>query len=170
MVPAPPPLTADIGTPESSSRAVAHADVWAYLDGSVDVESATVSMSQPPVWTFLEFEADDDVAGPLAESLAQSLLAEGGWYADFGVGDDHVVMFAHKIFRYQRGRAAAMDYGRAMGCQNTNSIGQIDVITGPGQMPLKTQPPAGTGSSSSGQGQQPGRRRRDDGLRGADSM
>jgi hypothetical protein len=68
-------------------------------------------MSQPPVWTFLEFEADDDVAGPLAESL----LAEGGWYADFGVGDDHAVVFAHKIFRYQHGRAAAMDYGRAMG-------------------------------------------------------
>ena len=63
--------------------------------------------------------ADDDVAGPLAESLAQSLLAEGGWYADFGVGDDHVVVFAHKIFRCQRGdqsgRAAAMDHGRAMG-------------------------------------------------------
>jgi hypothetical protein len=81
--------------------------------------SATVSMSQPPVWTFLDFEADDDVAGPLAESLAQSLLAEGGWYADFGVGDDHVVVFAHKIFRYQRGDqsggAAAMDHGRAMG-------------------------------------------------------
>jgi hypothetical protein len=111
MVPAPPPLTADFGTPESSSRAVAHADVWAYLEGWVDAESATVSMSQPPVWTFLEFEADDDVAGP----LVQSLLAEGGWYADFGVGDDHAVVFAHKIFRYQHGRAAAMDYGRAMG-------------------------------------------------------
>jgi len=34
--------------------------------------SATVSVSQSPVWTFLEFEADDDVAGPLAESLARS--------------------------------------------------------------------------------------------------
>lgn len=44
---------------------------------------ASVSAVQPPVWTFLEFEADDAVAGPLAESLARSLLAEGGWYADF---------------------------------------------------------------------------------------
>jgi hypothetical protein len=81
--------------------------------------AATASMSQPPVWTFLEFEADDDVAYPLADSLAQSLQEEGGWYADFGVGDDHVVVFAHKIFRYQRGdqggRSAAMEYGRAMG-------------------------------------------------------
>jgi hypothetical protein len=81
--------------------------------------SASVSAVQPPVWTFLEFEADDAVAGLLAESLAQSLLAEGGWYADFQAGDDHVVVFAGKVFRYQRGdqnaRAEAMGYGRAMG-------------------------------------------------------
>jgi hypothetical protein len=81
--------------------------------------SASVSAAQPPVWTFLEFEADDATAGPLAESLARSLLAEGGWYADFRAGDDHVVVFAGKVFRYQRGdqngRAEAMDYGRTMG-------------------------------------------------------
>lgn len=81
--------------------------------------SASVSAVQPPVWTFLEFEADDAVAGPLAESLARSLLDEGGWYADFRAGDDHVVVFAGKVFHYQRGdqdgRAEAMDYGRAMG-------------------------------------------------------
>jgi hypothetical protein len=80
--------------------------------------SASVSATQPPVWTFLEFEADDVMAGPLAEALARSLLAEGGWYADFRAADDHVIVFAGKIFRYQRGdqdgRAEAMDYGRAM--------------------------------------------------------
>lgn len=74
---------------------------------------------QPPVWTFLEFEADDDAAGPLAESLARSLLADGGWYADFRVGDDHVVVYASRVFRHQRaderGRAEAMAYGRARG-------------------------------------------------------
>jgi len=81
--------------------------------------SASVTAAQPPVWTFLEFEASDDVADVLAESLARSLLADGGWYADFAAGDEHVVVFARKIFRYQRGdeagRAEAMDYGRAMG-------------------------------------------------------
>jgi hypothetical protein len=81
--------------------------------------SASVSATQPPVWTFLEFEADDVMPGPLAEALARSLLTEGGWYADFRAADDHVVVFAGKIFRYQRGdqdgRAEAMDYGRAMG-------------------------------------------------------
>lgn len=81
--------------------------------------SASVSAAQPPVWTFLEFEADDDAAGPLAESLARALLADGSWYADFSAGLDHVVVFAGKVFRYRRGdshgRAEAMDYGKAVG-------------------------------------------------------
>jgi hypothetical protein len=42
-----------------------------------------------------------------------------GWYADFRAGDDHVVAFAGKVFRYPRGdqdgRAGAMDYGRPTG-------------------------------------------------------
>jgi hypothetical protein len=81
--------------------------------------SASVSAAQPPVWTFLEFEANDDVARRLADSLAGALLADGGWYADFEAGSDHVVVFAGKIFRYrrgdQRGRSEAMNYGRTMG-------------------------------------------------------
>jgi hypothetical protein len=81
--------------------------------------SASASTAQPSVWTFLGFEADDDVADPLARSLAGALLAEGGWYADFTVGDDHMVVFAGKIFRYrlgdQTGRAAAVEYGRTVG-------------------------------------------------------
>jgi hypothetical protein len=81
--------------------------------------SASVSAGQPLVWTFLDFEADDYVADSLARSLAQSLLADGGWYADFTVGDDHVVVFAGKIFRYRRGdqagRAEAAGYGAAVG-------------------------------------------------------
>jgi hypothetical protein len=81
--------------------------------------SASASAAQPSVWTFLDFEADDDLADPLAQSLADTLLADGGWYADFTVGDDHVVVFAGRIFRYRRGdqsgRAAAAAYGRTVG-------------------------------------------------------
>jgi hypothetical protein len=81
--------------------------------------SASASPAQPSVWTFLDFEADDDLAGPLAQSLADALLAGGGWYADFTVGDDHMVVFAGKIFRYRRGdqtgRAPAVEYGRTVG-------------------------------------------------------
>ena len=81
--------------------------------------SASVSATQPPIWTFVEFEAPDDAAQELAAALARSLLAEGGWYADFAVCDDHVVVFADRIFRYRRGdqaaRAEAVEYGKLMG-------------------------------------------------------
>jgi hypothetical protein len=80
-------------------------------------ESAT--STQPPVWTFLEFEAADEVADQLANTLARSLLAEGGWYANFTVGDDHVVVFAGRVFRHGRGdrvrRAEAEAYARKVG-------------------------------------------------------
>jgi hypothetical protein len=81
--------------------------------------SASVSAGQPPVWTFLDFEAADDVADALAQSLARCLLSEVGWYADFTVGNDHVVVFANRIFRYRRGdltgRAEVVEYGRTVG-------------------------------------------------------
>src|SRR6266478_4865723 len=106
--------------------------------------SASVSATQPPVWTFLEFQADDMTAGPLAEALARSLLTEGGWYADFRAADDHVVVFAGKIFRYQRGdqdgRAEAMDYGRAMGVPEHQLDWPDCRATGLGEPPSKPHP------------------------------
>ena len=79
--------------------------------------SATVE--QPEVWTFLEFVADDEVAGELADALAAVLLAGGGWYASFTVGDEHVVVFAGRVFRHRRGdrsaRAEVEAYAREMG-------------------------------------------------------
>ncbi len=81
--------------------------------------SQSVTADQPGVWTFLEFEAEDDAADALAHSLSRALRAEGGWYADFIVGADHVVVFAGRVFRYRRGdragRAEAEDYGTAVG-------------------------------------------------------
>ena len=81
--------------------------------------SASVIADQPSIWTFIEFEAEDDVADELADSLAAALLAEGGWYADFTVGADHVIVFANRVFRYRRGdhaaRREAEAYGRSVG-------------------------------------------------------
>jgi hypothetical protein len=81
--------------------------------------SGSVSAGQPPVWTVVGFEADDSVADVLAQSLSESLLAEGGWYADFKTGREHLVVFAGRIFRYRRGdqagRAEAIAYGRTVG-------------------------------------------------------
>jgi len=56
--------------------------------------AATVTSAQPGVWTFVDFEGPDEIADTLARSLAETLLSECGWYADFSVGNDHVVVFA----------------------------------------------------------------------------
>ena len=74
---------------------------------------------QPPIWTFLDFEAPDDQADDLAQALAAALQTETGWWADFVVGGDHVVVFAGRVFRYRigdtRARAEAVAWGRTSG-------------------------------------------------------
>lgn len=74
----------------------------------------------PATWTYIEFQAEDDRADEVAQKLADLLIADGGWYADFGVGDHHVVVFAGKVFRYRKGdesgRAEATEYGLSVGC------------------------------------------------------
>jgi hypothetical protein len=55
------------------------------------------------VWTFFDFEAPDNRADELAQALAAALETTSGWWADFVVGDDHVVVFADRVFRYRIG-------------------------------------------------------------------
>ena len=47
-----------------------------------DVSATTVS-TQPGLWTFIDFEAPDEMADMLSAALAAALEKEGGWYADF---------------------------------------------------------------------------------------
>jgi hypothetical protein len=82
--------------------------------------SGSATAGQPALWTLVEWEADDDgAADPIAEALADALEPDNGWYADFTVGDERVVVFAGKVFRYRRGdqagRAEAVAYGRSVG-------------------------------------------------------
>jgi hypothetical protein len=81
--------------------------------------SGSAAAGQPPVWTLVDIEAPDDCADALARSLSRSLLADGGWYADFTVGGEHVVVFAGRVFRYRRGdragHEAAVAHGRSVG-------------------------------------------------------
>jgi hypothetical protein len=74
---------------------------------------------QPDVWTLLDIEGPDDVADDLAAALADALVEGQGWYADFRVGADHVIVFPGRVFRYaigdQAGRAEAAEYGRSSG-------------------------------------------------------
>lgn len=78
-----------------------------------------VADGQPAVWTLVEWETDGEDIGALADALADALEPDLGWYADFTAGDERVVVFARKVFRYRRGdeagRAAAVAYGRSVG-------------------------------------------------------
>ena len=71
------------------------------------------------MWTFMNFEADDSLTESLAWTLAQALLADGGWYANFTVGEEQVVVYAGRVFRYRQGdqtrRAEAVEYSKAVG-------------------------------------------------------
>ena len=83
-----------------------------------DVADSTTA-SQPDRWTFVDVEAPSSRADELAAALAAALLPEDGWYADFRLDDEHVVVFAEAVFRYRVGDAAgrqeAVDHGRAAG-------------------------------------------------------
>lgn len=80
-------------------------------------DSATGAQSF--AWTFIEYEYEYDDPVILADALAAALSPDGGWYTDFTVGDERVVVYADKVFRYRRddaaGRAEAIEYGRTVG-------------------------------------------------------
>ena len=71
------------------------------------------------MWTFSDFEASSEQADDLADALAGVLMAADGWWADFVVDDDHVVVFASRVFRYRigdlDGRNEAVAYGIEVG-------------------------------------------------------
>ena len=83
------------------------------------VDAGNVGAGQPRTWTFIDFEAANEVAERLANALEQSLSSSGGWYCDFRSDTETFVVFANRSFRYPRGdtsgRAAAADYARSMG-------------------------------------------------------
>lgn len=82
------------------------------------VEVGDRAPGQPPRWTLLEFEAEDETAPDLAAALARCLDA-GPWYANFFTASEVYVVFADRVFRYQRGdrsgRARAAQYALAVG-------------------------------------------------------
>ncbi len=81
--------------------------------------SSSAAPGQPQTWTLLDVEAPESAADELAGVLAAGLADDQGWYADFRVGDDHVVVFPGRVFRYtvgdEPGRRAAVEHGRAVG-------------------------------------------------------
>ena len=80
---------------------------------------------QPDTWSFLEFEADDADAAPLADAFAD-VLAQPGWYADFRSPAETFVVFPGRIFRYPRGDATGRDTAAAHGRQLGVPEAQLD--------------------------------------------
>jgi hypothetical protein len=79
---------------------------------------------QPAVWTLMDVHADDQVAEPLAQALADALSPTGGWYCNYtatDAGPDGLVfvVFPGQVHRYRRGdaegRLRAIDQGLALG-------------------------------------------------------
>ena len=74
---------------------------------------------QPSVWTMIKFEFADHDAERVITALAEVLEEQGGWYSDLWLGNERIIVFAGKVFRYTRGdetgRAEAQAYGRAHG-------------------------------------------------------
>lgn len=77
------------------------------------------SSDQPGFWTAIDFEAEDPAADDIARAIADVINPDGGWYCDFRVGDDQVIIYAGEVFRYphgnKAGRARAVAHGVAVG-------------------------------------------------------
>lgn len=93
--------------------------------GSNRFDIAEPGEGQPPVWTVTDFEVDDAAAPGLAAALSGA-LKPGPWYVDFNDGHRSYVVFAGRVFSYERGDAAAVELAR----QHAASVGvpasQID--------------------------------------------
>jgi hypothetical protein len=100
--------------------------VGACLDGLqlrlLKVERSSMQSTaptQPTVWTTVEFGFDPADAERVAAALSALISSEGGWYTNFTVDEEVWIIFADRIFRYQRGdgnrRAEVEDYARSVG-------------------------------------------------------
>jgi hypothetical protein len=74
---------------------------------------------QPPEWTLIEFEVDEEDTEALTSALAAVLDDRVPWYCDFHTPRESFVVFPGRVFRYQRGnrsgRAEAESYARSLG-------------------------------------------------------
>jgi len=88
------------------------------LNWVTSVRAVNAVPGQQARWTLLEFEAEEHSAADLAVALARC-LDTGPWYASFNTAEEAFVVFADRVFRYQRGdrsgRARAAQYARTVG-------------------------------------------------------
>ena len=105
-------------------------DVSSSTTSGVDVEQRPspggAVNSQPKIWTFIDFQAPDDMADAVADALAHILAPDDGWWADFVVGDVHFVVFADRVFQYRIGDLDARNQVVAYGIRAGTPRHQLD--------------------------------------------
>jgi hypothetical protein len=79
------------------------------------IRVAAMAPDQPKQWALLDFAAEEDQAGPLAEQMASALAHTGGWYVNYNTTAEAFVVFPGKVFRYPRGQAEGRDTAQAHG-------------------------------------------------------
>jgi hypothetical protein len=89
------------------------------MDRILRVPVDGTTSSQPDEWSIVDFRGPDESADRFARQLAEALEPTQHWYADFRIGNDHVVIFPGKVIRYRtgdpRGHARAVEYGLGLG-------------------------------------------------------
>jgi hypothetical protein len=90
-------------------------------------QTAGAAAEQPAIWTFIDFEGPNYIAGELAEALANALEPDLGWWADFTIdGVDRVIVFSARIFQFRVGDKAANAEARAWGLAHGTPEAQLD--------------------------------------------
>jgi len=82
--------------------------------------------TQPGIWTTLDFDADEALAGDLAQAFARTLEDGPGWYVNFQSPTEAFVVFPGRIFRYPRGDAAGRAEAEAHGRRLAIPEAQLD--------------------------------------------
>jgi hypothetical protein len=77
--------------------------------------AGSTTPAQPGIWTTLDFETDEALAGDLAQAFAGTLEDGPGWYVNFQSPTEAFVVFPGRIFRYPRGDAAGRAEAQAHG-------------------------------------------------------
>ena len=93
------------------------------------IERSTVDTAtgdQPSAWTMIQFEFPTEEAERLATALA-AVLDEPGWYTNFDVDGDKVVIFPRRVMRYRRAGAGRGRGVRSLARHSRRPAGLVGV-------------------------------------------
>lgn len=101
------------------------------IDRILRVAVDGTTSQQPDEWSIIDFRGPDETADRFAKQLSAALEPTHHWYADFRTGEDHVVVFPGRIFRYRTGdpdgHEEVVAYGRTLGIPDAQlDWGEVD--------------------------------------------